>query len=57
LTEDGKNEGALTRSPNDEARGLQFAVGLRHRVGVDGERCDHVPYLEQLVAGLQIAES
>ena len=42
--------------PGRQALGLQFAVGLEHRVRVDGQRGDRVPDLGQLVAGLEVPE-
>ena len=57
LAEGGQDERALAGPPDDEALGLELAVGLGHRVRVDGQRGDHVPDLGQLVAGLEVAET
>ena len=52
----GLDERALAGPPGREALVLELAVGLQHRVGVDGQRGDHVPDLGKLVTRLQVAK-
>ena len=56
LAQGGLNDRALAGPSSREALGLQFAVGLQHRVRVAGQRGDHLPDLGQLVAGLEAAQ-
>ena len=56
LAQGGLNERALPGPACREALELQVAVGLQHRVGVDGQRGDHVADLGKLVTGLEVAQ-
>ena len=57
LVQGGLDERALARAPGGQALVLKLAVGLQHRVRVDGQRGDHVPDLGQLVTRLEVAKS
>jgi hypothetical protein len=56
LVQRGLDERALAGTAGREALGVQLAVSLEHRVRIDGQRCDHIPDLGQLVARFQVAE-
>ena len=56
LAERGLDERALAGPAGRQALGLQLAVGLEHRVRIDGQRGDHIADLGQLIAGLEVSE-